>query len=423
MPQQLRIALVTYAMHCGGLEAFLLRLGGYLRQQGYDVEVITTLEPGEWFGRVAELGMKASHVSGRSGSGFLTPLQHSGRVRRKLARGGYDVIFLNHSRHAQACIGGLPDATLVIPILHNDYEEIYRVGCANADAWNVAIAVSPRVAETARQRVPRRPVLPILSGVDLPDEALLAGRRAFEQPIRLIFVGRLHHAQKGVLWLPDILHRCLDRGLDVTLTIVGDGPDAEKLQGLLAARSLEQRSQLVSGVPPDEVYRLLTQSHVLLMPSQFEGLPIALLESLGCGCVPVVSRLPGITDVALEHGETGLLVDTGDIAGYADAVATLVRNPAQWARMSSAGRERARQSFSVEAMGGSYLRLIRDARDGHYPLPRPRRDQLPIDLSLFTWRDFLPGPLQRLGDRGRSWLTSLSSVAGPGRREREFHGA
>jgi glycosyltransferase involved in cell wall biosynthesis len=367
------------------------------------VEVITTLEPGEWFGRVAELGMKASDVSGRRGSWFLTPSQHSALVRSKLAGGGYDVIFLNHSRHAQACIGGLPEDMLVIPVLHNDYEEIYRVGCANSDAWNVAIAVSPKVAKAASERVPGRPVLQILSGVDLPDEALLARRRAFEPPVRLIFVGRLQHDHKGVLWLPDILHRCLDRGLDVTLTIVGDGADAEKLQRLLAARSLEQRTQLVREVPPDEVYCLLTQSHILLMPSLFEGLPIALLESLACGCVPVVSRLPGITDIALEHGESGLLVNVGDIAGYADAVATLVRNPAQWARMSRAGRERARQCFSVEAMGDSYLRVIREARDGHYPLPRPRKDQLPIDLSLFTWHDFVPSPLRRLGIRGPSW--------------------
>jgi glycosyltransferase involved in cell wall biosynthesis len=422
MPPQPRIALVTYAMHCGGMEAFLLRLGGYLRQQGYDVEVITTLEPGEWFGRVAELGMKASHVSAPSGSRFLTPLQHSSRVRSKLASGGYDVIFLNHSRHAQACIGGLPDKMLVIPILHNDYEEIYQVGCANPDAWNVAVAVSPKVAESARRWVPRRPVLQILSGVDLPDESLLAQRLSFEHPIRLIFIGRLEHTHKGVLWLPDILRACLDRGFAATLTIVGDGPDAERLQRLLAERSLERQTQLLRGIPPREVYRLLTQSHALLMPSQFEGLPLALLESLACGCVPVVSRLPGITDIAVTHGQTGLLVRTGDVAGFADAVVSLAGNAAQWERMSGACRERARQSFSVDAMGSSYLRLIQDARNGHYPLPLPRKNQLPIDLSLFSWGDFLPVPLRRLVRRSRSWLTSISSFAGPGRRKRESHG-
>jgi glycosyltransferase involved in cell wall biosynthesis len=422
MPPQPRVALVTYAMHCGGLEALLLRLGSYLRHQGCDVEIITTLQPGEWFGRVAELGMRASHVSGRSGPGVLTSLWHSRRVRSKLVAGRYDIVFLNHSRHAQACIGGLPDHVVVVPILHNDYEDIYRVGCASPDAWNVAVAVSPKVAETARRRAPRRPVLLVLSGVDLPDESLLAQRRSLEHPIRLIFVGRLDHTQKGVLWLPEILRRCLDRGLDTTLTIVGNGPDADRLQQSLEAPALGERSRLLREVPPAEVYHLLTQSHVLLMPSQFEGLPIALLESLACGCVPVASLLPGITDAAVSNGETGLLVEPGDIAGFADAVASLADSPERWERMSRACQERARQSFSTEAMGSSYLRLIDDARAGHYPLSRSRRSQLPLDLSLFSWRDSVPGPLRRLARRGRSWLAGFSSVAGPPNQERESHG-
>jgi glycosyltransferase involved in cell wall biosynthesis len=421
MARQPRVALVTYAMHCGGMEALLLRLGSYLRQQGCDVEIITTLEPGEWFGRVTEFGMTASHISGWDGDGVLTSLQHSRRVRSKLAGGGYDVVFLNHSRHAQACIGGLPDHVVVIPILHNDYEDIYRVGCANSNAWNVAVAVSPKVAETARRRVPGRRVLLVLSGVDQPDESLAAQRHVLEQTIRLIFVGRLDQAQKGVLWLPEILRGCLDRGLDASLTIVGDGPDADRLQQSLAARALGDRSRLVREVPPGEVYRLLTQSHVMLMPSLFEGLPIALLESLACGCVPVVSRLPGITDVAVSHGETGILVDTGDTAGFADAVASLARSPEQWARMSRACQERARGSFSTEAMGMSYLRLIHDALSGQYPLPFSRRYQLPVNFSLFSWGDSLPDPLRRIVRRGRSWLAGLSS-AGPPNQGRETHG-
>jgi glycosyltransferase involved in cell wall biosynthesis len=409
MPPQPRIALVAYAMYCGGMEAFLLRLGRYLRQQRCDVDVITTIEPGEWFGRLAELDLRGFHVSGNSGSGILSPLQHSMRVRDKLAGGDYDVAFLNHSRHAQACIGGLPDHMVVIPILHNDNEEIYRVGCANADAWNVAVAVSPKVAESARKRVPRRPVLQILSGVELPDETLLAERPARGSSIRLVFIGRLEHHQKGVLWLPEIYRTCLDRGIDATLTIVGDGPDAAQLQQRLADHSLGQRTQLLKGLAPEEVYRLLSQSHVLLMPSRFEGLPIALLEALACGCVPIVSRLPGITDVAVTHGENGMLVEPADLSGFADAVGSLARDRSLWSRMSGAARERASREFSVEGMGSSYLRLIQDARNGYYPLPRSRKHQLPVDLSLFSWRDFLPVGLRRLGRLGRSWVSNLSS--------------
>ena len=410
MSQQPRIAFVTYAMHCGGMEAFLLRLGRYLRQHGCDVEVITTIEPGEWFGRFSELQIKAEHVAGYSQSSPLVPLRHSLRVGSKLAAGKYDVVFLNHARHAQASIARLPENVVAIPILHNDADEIYDVGCGNGDAWNVAVAVSPKVAATARRRVPRRPVIELPYGVDLPAEGLWQRRRSFGKRIELMFLGRLEHTQKGVFWLPDIFKACLDRGIDAALTIVGDGPDAQELQRRFSDYGLQDRIRHLKGLTPEVIYGLLVEAHILLMPSNYEGLPIALLESLACGCVPVASRLPGITDAAVEDGKTGMLVDVGDVSGFATAVATLFSDPARWSQMSSAGHDRACRSFSVEAMGASYLQLVTDALNGHYPLPRPRRYQRAVDLSLFSWKDFLPSRLRRLGRRGRSLLTSLSSA-------------
>jgi glycosyltransferase involved in cell wall biosynthesis len=408
MPRRPRIAFVTYAMHCGGMETFILRLGTYLRQEGCEVELVTTIEPGEWFGRLAELNIRAHHVAGYSPSGPLTPYEHSLRVGTQLTAGEYDLIFLNHAKHAQAVLARLPESVVAIPILHNDVKDIYQVGCGNPDAWNAAVAVSPKVAASARERVPRRPVLEITSGVELPTPELWQRRQSFSRPLELIFIGRLDHAQKGVLWLPDIYQACLDRGVEARLTIVGDGPDAQALQDRLLRCHLHERTRHLRGLTPEQVYGLLLQSHILLMPSYYEGLPIALLEALACGCVPVVTRLPGITDAAVKDGETGMLTPVGDVAGYADAIATLYNDPARWSRMSSAAHESAGQRFSVDAMGRSYLGLIIEAVNGRYPLPLPRRNQHSFDLSVFSWRDFLPDRLRQLGRRGRAWVRSLS---------------
>src|SRR5829696_870549 len=186
MPRRPRIAFVTYAMHCGGVEAFLLRLGSYLRES-CDVEVITTIEPGEWFGRLAGLQIKAHHVAGYTRSGVLAPWQHSLRVRAQLIAGGYDLVFLNHTRHAQATLAGLPEHVVAIPILHNDVEEIYEVGCGNKDAWNAVVGVSPKVASKARERVPRRPVEEINYGVELPSSDFWGNRRQLNTFLELIF--------------------------------------------------------------------------------------------------------------------------------------------------------------------------------------------------------------------------------------------
>jgi glycosyltransferase involved in cell wall biosynthesis len=409
MQRPVRVAFVTYSMHFGGMEALLLRLGNYLRLHGCDVEAVTTVEPGEWFSRWSEVQIKATHVKGYDRRSFLVPWLHSQRVASALTERDYDVLFLNHSRHAQASLAQLPENVIVIPILHNDKDEIYDVGCANPDAWNVAVGVSPKVAETARRRVPHRPVVQLWSGVDLPSEELRQRRQALRAPIGLLFVGRLEHAQKGIFWLPDIYRACLELGVDATLTIVGDGPDAGELQRRLAEKGLLEKTRLLKGLTPDQVYTLLTEAHVLIMPSLYEGLPIVLLESQACGCVPVVSKLAGITDVAVEEGETGVLVDVGDTGGFAEAVAALCRDPARWDRMSRAGKARVRDRFSVDTMGKAYLELVTDAVSGRYPLPRPRASRRKIDLSVFSWKDFLPLSVRQLIRRGRARLASIAA--------------
>jgi glycosyltransferase involved in cell wall biosynthesis len=411
MAKRTRIALVTYAMHCGGMESFLLRLAGYLRDHEYDMELITTLEPGEWFGRLAEVNVPAYHIAGYRHSGPLNPLQHTRRVSTRLRQGRYNIIFLNHSQHAQSGLAWLPDDVVAIPILHNDNEEIYRVGCGNSDTWNVAVAVSPKVRSTAQRREPSRPILEITSGVELPGPAHWQARRPWATPLELIFIGRLDHGQKGVLWLPAIYQACLDRDVECRLTIVGDGPDAPQLRSQLSELGLLQRTRFLQGLTHHQVYRLLLDSHVLLMPSLYEGLPIALLESLACGCVPVVSRLPGITDHAVKDGESGLLVDVGDTAGFGSAAGTLYQDPALWSRMSQAAHASAQSRFSVEAMGTSYVRLIEEALEGRYPLPRSRRSQRTFDPTVFSWRDFVPDRLRRYGKRGRLWWRTESPWA------------
>ena len=405
MSRRPRIAFVTYAMHCGGMETVLLRLGRYLQQQGCPVEVLTTVEPGEWFGRWSELHIPAQHVSPPPENSLLAPLRHGRRVISKLIEGNFDVVFLHHSVHAQAAMARLPDNVIVIPVLHNDEESIYQVGCGNSDAWNVVVAVSPRVAATARQRVPGRPVIEISSGVELPTTSALKRRQSLGRRLELIFVGRIEHGQKGVLWLPDILKACREQGIDAGLTIIGHGPDEARLRQTLADYGVAKEVQHLKGLTPAQVYTRLLDAHILLMPSRYEGLPIALLESQACGCVPVASWLRGITDRVVIQGETGMLVEPASAPAFIDAIGTLYHDPALWTRMSDAGRARIEAHFSVQTMGENYLRLIDDAMNGGYPLPRKRRYQPVAALRSIPLREFLPPWLRRLGRTGRGWLS------------------
>ncbi len=404
MSRPTRVALVTYAMRLGGVETYMLRLAKYLQRHGLQVEIVTTQEPGEWFEHLPGMGLTHKHIPGYYSS---SAIGHALRVGRALAKGNYDVIFLNNSYPAQAAIAMLANRVVVIPVLHGDIKYTYDTWCANSRAWNVAVAVSPKVCQTAKARVAERPVVCITNGVDMPSEEGWLRRRRWDTPVRLVCLGRLEDHQKRVMLLPDIMKRCLSEGVDARLAVVGEGPHEQRFLRKVRDYGLDDYIDYRGPLPYERVYDVLMDSHVLLLPSTYEGLPTSALEAQACGCVPVASRLPGINDVAISDGETGILVAVDDVPGFVGAIASLYCDPARWAQMSKAGHDWVRQHFSTEVMGEAYLRLISEARAGRYPLARSRRLQPPADPNLVSYRELLPEPVCRWLQRVRFVLRSL----------------
>ena len=361
-------------------------LAKYFVGHGLAVEFVVTDQPGEWYGRAAEFG-PAFILPGR---GSAWPPAHSLRVGRLLASRDYDLVLLNHSRYAQAALGMLPDHTAAVPILHNHREHVYRVACANSSAWNALAGVSPVVCEEARRRLPDRPVRYIPNGIETPPAAALRGRRPWQPELVAAFVGRVTQEQKGVFLLPEIVRGCRDRGIALRLRVAGDGPDLDELRRRTREAGLTGQVEFLGLLALDRVRSLLLDSHLLLMPSFYEGLPIVALEAQAAGCVPVASLLPGNTDAAIAPGETGLLPEPGRAEGFVAGVAELARSSETWARMSAAGQARVAEKFSVAAMGASYLGLFEEIRAGRHPLPRRRGRCRWLDLSLFSKREMVP---------------------------------
>jgi glycosyltransferase involved in cell wall biosynthesis len=229
----------------------------------------------------------------------------------------------------------------------------------------------------------------IAHGVELP---VFKERRetAANSPMRLIFAGRLDHLSKGVLFLPGIMAACLKRGISAELRIIGDGVDRRKLERRMAELSLTNHVHFLGLLKPAQVMDGLSDSDVMLMPSFREGLPLSMLEAMACGCVPVASRLKGVTDSVVKDAETGFLVQTGHIEGFADAIEKIYRQPGLQQKMGAAARKVAETRFSIEAMGKAYASLFEEALNGRFPLPQSRRSLPRLDQSVFMWRDIVP---------------------------------
>ncbi len=382
----MRIALVSQWMIQGGVEVFILRLAKYLSSQSdNDVSIITTVKKGRLFNHCEALGISCEFIAGFDWS---IPVLYANKVASHLINGKYDVILLNHDRFSQSILARLPDNVAVIPVIHNDHPSVYRVGCANEKCWNVAIAVSPKTRNIVQDLLVDRKVICIPNGVDIPSVDAFSKRQSFSSPLQLLYVGRLEHRHKGVLYIPDILHQCITLGIDFSMTIVGDGEDKQLLQRELAIVGVLDRVDFRGLLLQDQVYQLMLSSHILLMPSHYEGLPLVLSESQACGCVPIASLLPGISDFVITNNEDGFLIGIGDTTGFADTIYKLSKDADTWYQMSQASYNNAKLRFSIEVMGEAYSQLFIRVLNGEYPLSQSRNAFPYLDYNAFTSRDY-----------------------------------
>jgi glycosyltransferase involved in cell wall biosynthesis len=98
-----------------------------------------------------------------------------------------------------------------------------------------------------------------------------------------------------------------------------------------------------------DVPEILQALDIFVLPSNWEGLPNAVLEAMAAGLPVVATRVGGVPEVVVE-GQTGILVPPRDPNALADALLTLLRDPNLRRRMGQAGRQRVQEYFSVDQM-------------------------------------------------------------------------
>jgi glycosyltransferase involved in cell wall biosynthesis len=173
---------------------------------------------------------------------------------------------------------------------------------------------------------------------------------ASERPI-VLTLARLDR-QKGLYYLLEAAALVPE----AVFVLAGEGPEWPALEAQARALGLTKRVILLGY--RDDVSDLLASCDVFVLPSLFEGLPLSVLEAMAAG-KPVVATAIGGTDEAVVDGVTGLLVPPADPAALAKGIRMVLSDPVLSARLGAAGRARAHEQFSAEAM----VRRVSDVYD------------------------------------------------------------
>jgi colanic acid/amylovoran biosynthesis glycosyltransferase len=153
---------------------------------------------------------------------------------------------------------------------------------------------------------------------------------------------------RGLSLLFESLAELRDEGLEVTLTVVGDGPARAEFEASARARGVDGAVRFVGAVGQDEIRAFYGRADIFCLPSFAEGIPVVAMEAMAMELPVVSTRIMGVPEL-VEDGEGGLLVPPGRADLLTDALRRLVRFPEERRRMGSAGRRKVIRDFDVEA--------------------------------------------------------------------------
>ena len=351
----------------GGVERFVCQLAGDLAARGLRVTIGSADAAGAPLAFAVAVASGVRVVQGGSAAapstdespGVLRPWRLLGmrwRVGRALgalvAKERPDVIVLNGL--VAACSTLLLHPAIARRSICCDHNHF----CARSRLWQALRALLyPKVAAVVsltRADAPRFAALNANTRVIANASTLRAEAPASPDAGRVLAVGR-HQAQKGFDLLLAAWAEVVAAVPSARLRIVGDGP---LRAGLVALAGRLGVAGSVDWTPPTpRIEPLYREAAIFVLPSRYEGMPLALLEAQALGLPAVAFDCPtGPADIV--SAATGILVPAGDSSALARGIVALLVDPARRDRMGRAAIERSRAVFSRERQVESWAALI-----------------------------------------------------------------
>jgi len=197
----------------------------------------------------------------------------------------------------------------------------------------------------------------IPNGVDIGhfhpiyDEATLKTR---ENTVVCVSKFRYEKGNDVLLQAWHIVHKELPQA---RLILVGAGPLQKQLQCMAEALQITESIEF-AGLQSD-VPAQLHRAGIAVLPSRWEGMPNAVLESMACALPCVATRVSGSEDI-IQHGENGLLVEAEDYEAMAQALLTLLRDPVLGQQYGRAARKTIEQYYSFDHITNIYIKLYQE---------------------------------------------------------------
>ncbi|MFP4139936.1 MAG: glycosyltransferase [Phycisphaerae bacterium] len=367
MNRRIRIVQMITELRPSGAERCVFELTRRLDPERFDVRVVS-LRGGEVAGWLARLGYPVE-VLGLRGRWDVSKFM---RLVGTLRWWRPDVLH-THLFHADL-VGRSAAAWVGIPhVVHSVHvaEGRWRPwqfawSRFTADACSRIVCVSPDVRDhhSWLSGLPASRYTVIPNGIDVDTYTCDPARRASlrrqwgveEERCLLAFVGRLD-PQKGVDLLVSALAHLGARREPMDIVIAGEGPLEPIVRTYAEVGEGGEHCRVLGFV--NNVADVLSAADALVLPSRWEGFGLVAAEAMAAGLPVIGTSVPGLRGVVV-HGRTGLLVDSEDIQGLAEAMVSLAGDEDARTRYGEAGLRRVRELYDIDRNVQQHAELYKD---------------------------------------------------------------
>lgn len=184
--------------------------------------------------------------------------------------------------------------------------------------------------------------------------------RSLDGEIKLVFVGGLTTGKQPLLAVQTV-KTLIEHGHDVSLELMGEGPERSCLESFVTEHRLGERIRLLGNVDAATVKNKLQQAHFLIFLSKSEGWPKAVAEAMFWGCVPITTRVSCVPFM-LGDGSRGTLIKPS-VEEAVSAIEGYLINPDLYPQHACAAAEWSRQ-FTLEKFEQEIIILLHPKGEG-----------------------------------------------------------
>jgi glycosyltransferase involved in cell wall biosynthesis len=355
----------------GGATTFLIELSTALAARGDRVTVVAQRGPNQSIAqRLQTAGVEVRQDLWRASH---LPEERALRLAQWVCSERVEVYVISISADVGwLALPFLEPTIATMTVVHSDGHTFYDPLRHYHNLIDSAVGVSKETHRNIvdRCRIPPARAYYIPYGVSSLTRAEMESRCALpanpDSLFSFAYVGRLVQSQKRVLELAPLAEEVSSLDLSFQLHVIGDGPERQELEREVARRGLSDQVKFWGWLSPSQIEQRFLELDALVLLSDTEGLPLALLEAMGHAVVPVITRLDSGNIEVIRDGENGFLAEVGDFPAFAERLAILAHDRERALKMRKAAWATS-QEYSVELMVRRYQECFTTITAADFP--------------------------------------------------------